>query len=45
MSKYYAIGILMLLLQCKAYAEVTLIHGFIPIVYNLSKCGDEERIV
>ncbi|MGF6148305.1 Uncharacterised protein [Kingella potus] len=45
MGKYFIIGTILLTIQIKSYAEVTLIHGFIPIVYNLSKCGDEERMV
>lgn len=45
MGKYFIIGTILLTIQMKSYAEVNLINGFIPIVYNSSKCGDEERMV
>jgi len=34
MSKYYVIGILMLLLQCKAYVEVHMYNMMIPLTYS-----------
>lgn len=41
MSKYHAIGVLMLLLQCKVYAEVHMYNTMIPLVYS-SQCGNRQ---